>query len=233
MELNNLKKPVGSKHLPKRVGLGIGSGMGKISTRRQKGQGAKQGSKVPLGFEGGNFPIYRFASPNRVEYNIESLSDIDKCFDNNKEVTLTTLLFVGLIDNLNRPVKILSNGTLSKKVNVAVQAYSKTAKEAIEKCGGEANVVTLKDSRIELQKVLYGEVKENNKEKSSEVKKEEKKAVSKKETPAKVTEKKETSSKLFQRKKQKLKLLKRKKQKQKQQKELKKKVINEKISRIF
>lgn len=201
MELNNLKKPVGSTHLPKRVGLGIGSGMGKISTRGQKGEGAKQGSKVPLGFEGGNFPIYRrvpkhgFTSPNRVEYNIVSLSDIDKCFDNNKEVTLTTLLFVGLIDNLNRPVKILSNGTLSKKVNVAVQAYSKIAKEAIEKCGGEANVVTLKDSRIELQKVLYGEVKENNKEKSSEVKKEEKKAVSKKETPAKVTEKKETSSK--------------------------------------
>ncbi len=201
MELNNLKKPVGSTHLPKRVGLGIGSGMGKFSTRGQKGEGVKQGSKVPLGFEGGNFPIYRrvlkhgLTSPNRVEYNIVSLSDIDKCFDNNKEVTLTTLLFVGLIYNLNRPVKILSNGTLSKKVNVAVQVYSKTAKEAIEKCGGETNVVTLKDSRIELQKVLYGEVKENNKEKSSEVKKEEKKAVSKKETPAKVTEKKENSSK--------------------------------------
>ena len=110
MEFNNLKKPVGCTHLPKRVGLGIGSGMGKFSTRGQKGEGAKQGSKVPLGFEGGNFPIYRkhgFTSPNRVEYNIESLSDIDKCFDNNKEVTLTTLLFVGLIDNLNRPVKIL------------------------------------------------------------------------------------------------------------------------------
>ena len=191
MELNNLKKPVGSTHLPKRLSLGIGTDMGKISTRGQKGQGVRQGSKVSLGFEGGNFPIYRrvlkhgFTSPNRVEYNIESLSDIDKCFDNNKEVTLITLLFVGLIDNLNRLVKILSNDTLSKKVNVAVQAYSKIAKEVIEKSGGEANVVTLKDSRIELQKVLYGEVKENNKEKSSEEKKEEKKAVSKKETKAK------------------------------------------------
>ena len=59
MELNNLKKPKGSTHLPKRVGLGIGSGMGKTSTRGQKGQGARQGQKVPLGFEGGNFPIYR------------------------------------------------------------------------------------------------------------------------------------------------------------------------------
>lgn len=181
MELNNLKKPVGSTHLPKRVGLGIGSGMGKISTRGQKGEGVKQGSKVPLGFEGGNFPIYRrvskhgFTSPNRIEYNIVSLSDIDKYFDNNKEVNLTTLLFVGLIDNLNRLVKILSNGTLSKKVNVAVLTYSKIAKEAIEKCGGEANVFTLKDSRIKLQKVLYGEVKENNKEKSSEVKKKKRK----------------------------------------------------------
>lgn len=169
MELSNLKKPKGSTHLPKRVGLGIGSGMGKTSTRGQKGQGARQGPKVPLGFEGGNFPIYRrvpkhgFTSPNRVEYKIVSLGDIDKSFDNGKEVSLTTLLFAGLIDNLNQPVKILSNGTLTKKLNVSVQAYSKSAKEAIEKASGKANVVTLKDSRIELKKVLLENAKKEGK----------------------------------------------------------------------
>ena len=59
MELNNLKIAKGSRHLPKRVGLGIGSGMGKTSTRGQKGQGARQGRKVPVGFEGGQLPLYR------------------------------------------------------------------------------------------------------------------------------------------------------------------------------
>ena len=171
MELSNLKKPAGSTHLPKRVGLGIGSGMGKTSTRGQKGQGARQGQKVPLGFEGGNFPIYRrvpkhgFTSPNRVEYNTVSIADIDKYFDNNKDVNLTTLLMVGLIKNLNQPVKVLNNGQLSKKVNVSVQAYSKSAKDAIEKAGGKANVVSLKDSRLELQKVLLEQAKKEAKAK--------------------------------------------------------------------
>ena len=178
MELHNLQKPKGSTHLPKRVGLGLGSGMGKTSTRGQKGQGARQGPKVPLGFEGGNFPIYRrvpkhgFTSPNKVYYQIVSLGDLENCFDNNKEVTLTTLLFAGLIDNLNQPVKILANGNVTKKLKVAVQAYSKTAQEAIEKAGGKAEVVTLKDSRIELKKVLLEQVKEVVEEEKGKNKKE-------------------------------------------------------------
>lgn len=160
MELHNLKIAEGSRHLPKRVGLGIGSGMGKTSTRGQKGQGARQGQKVPLGFEGGNLPLYRrlpkhgFVSPNRVNYNTINLADLEEFFDDGATVTLTSLVFVGLVANLNKPVKVLGDGAVSKKLDVSLQGFTKSAKEAIEKAGGSATVVTLKDARIEFKKTL-------------------------------------------------------------------------------
>ncbi len=159
MDLHNLKIAKGSRHLPKRVGQGIGSGMGKTSTRGQKGQGARQGRKVPVGFEGGQLPLYRrlpkhgFVNYGRVEYAIIKLSDLEG-FDANVVVDNTSLLAVGLIPNLNKPVKVLGNGELTKALNVKVQAYTKSAKAAIEKVGGTAEVVSLKDSRIALKKAL-------------------------------------------------------------------------------
>ena len=159
MDLHNLKIAKGSRHLPNRVGQGIGSGMGKTSTRGQKGQGARQGRKVPVGFEGGQLPLYRrlpkhgFVNYGRVEYAIIKLSDLEG-FDANVVVDNTSLLAVGLIPNLNKPVKVLGNGELTKALNVKVQAYTKSAKAAIEKVGGTAEVVSLKDARIALKKAL-------------------------------------------------------------------------------
>lgn len=169
MELHNLKIKEGSRHLPKRVGLGIGSGMGKTSTRGQKGQGARQGRKVPVGFEGGNLPLYRrvpkhgFVSPNRVSYVTVNVGDFDEFFEEGTEITLTTLAFVGLIANLNQPVKVLGNGKVTKKYSVSAQGFSKSAKAAIEAAGGTCNVVSLKDSRVAFNKALdkfAGEVSE-------------------------------------------------------------------------
>lgn len=166
MDLHNLKIAEGSRHLPKRVGQGIGSGMGKTSTRGQKGQGARQGRKVPVGFEGGQLPLYRrlpkhgFVNYGRVEYAIVKLSDLE-AFEANAEINDVILLEAGLIKNLNKPVKVLGNGELTKALNLKVQAYTKSAKAAIEKVGGKAEVETLKDARIALKKLATVEENED------------------------------------------------------------------------
>lgn len=160
MELNNLKIAKGSRHLPKRVGQGIGSGMGKTSTRGQKGQGARQGRKVPVGFEGGQLPLFRrvpkhgFVNHGRVEYTIIDVATLEEVFDDGATINDSLLLFAGLIHNLNQPVKILGNKEISKKFNITVQAYTKAAKASIEKAQGTANVETLKEARINLKKSL-------------------------------------------------------------------------------
>ncbi len=159
MDLSSLKIAKGSRHLPKRVGQGIGSGRGKTSTRGVKGQGARQGRKVPVGFEGGQLPLFRrvpkhgFTNYGRVDYTILKLSDLDG-FENGSTVTLTSLVFAGLVRNLNKPVKIVGGGELTKKLSVNLQGFTKSAKAAIEKAGGNAQVVTLKDARIEFHKSL-------------------------------------------------------------------------------
>ena len=160
MNLNELKIAEGSRHLPKKVGRGLGSGMGKTSTRGQKGQGARQGRKVPVGFEGGQLPLYRripkhgFTNYGRVEYTIVSLTDLNAAFADGTTVNDTALLFAGLIRNLNQPVKVLGNGKIHEKLNVTVQGYSKSAKDAIEKAGGTVATESLKDARIALKKTL-------------------------------------------------------------------------------
>ncbi len=159
MELENLKTAAGSTHLPKRVGHGIGSGIGKTSARGQKGQGARQGPKVPVGFEGGQLPLYRrvpkhgFVNYGRVEYQIINLSDLN-CFEEGTHVDATTLLFAGLIKNLNNPVKLLGNGTLEVKVDVTLQGISKSAKAAVEEKGGKVEINTLKEARIAHKAVM-------------------------------------------------------------------------------
>lgn len=159
MELHNLKIAKGSRHLPKRVGLGIGSGMGKTSTRGVKGQGARQGRKVPVGFEGGNLPLYRrvpkhgFVSPNRVSYYNVNLSDLN-LFEEGAEINPTTLFIAGLIPDLKHGVKVLGSGKLEKKVSVVANGFSKSAKKAIEDLGGKTAVEDLKTSRVNFNKSL-------------------------------------------------------------------------------
>ena len=157
MALHNLTIVEGSRHAPKRVGHGIGSGMGKTSTRGQKGQGARQGRKVPVGFEGGQLPLYRrlpkhgFVNHGRISYQVINLKDLESRFADGAEVSNLTLMSCGLIHNLNAPVKILGTGELTKKLNFSVQAYSESAKTAIEAKGGTCTVTSLKDARIALK----------------------------------------------------------------------------------
>jgi len=144
MSLSNLthtnhRKPA------RRVGRGIGSGMGKTSTRGVKGQNARSGGGVRPGFEGGQTPIYRrlgkFGFNNkvfRVEYapvNIGSL----KIFDDGTVVTQALLVEKHLVAK-NKLVKILGNGTLTKKLEVHADKFSAAAKKAIEDQGGQAIV---------------------------------------------------------------------------------------------
>lgn len=157
MALNNLTIAEGSRHASKRVGHGIGSGMGKTSTRGQKGQGARQGRKVPVGFEGGQLPLYRripkhgFVNYGRVSYQVVNLIDLETRFQDGDEVSCLSLMAVGLIHNLNNPVKVLGKGELNKNLKVSVQAYSASAKAAIEAKGGNAEVVSLKEARRSLK----------------------------------------------------------------------------------
>jgi large subunit ribosomal protein L15 len=160
MDLSNLKIAKGSRHLPKRVGQGIGSGMGKTSTRGQKGQGARQGRKVPVGFEGGQLPLYRrlpkhgFVNHGRIDYTIVDVAVLEEVFEDGTAINDTVLLLAGLIHNLNKPVKIIGNTEVSKKLNVTVQGFSKAAKASLEKVGGKAEIESLKDARITFKKTL-------------------------------------------------------------------------------
>ena len=159
MKLNELSPAEGSKKAPKRIGRGHGSGQGKTAGKGHKGQKARSGKGMRVGFEGGQLPLFRrvpkhgFTNYGRVEYTILTLSDLEG-FENGATVTLTSLVFAGLIRNLNKPVKIVGTGELTKKLEVKVQGFTKSAKAAIEKAGGKAEVVSLKDARVEFHKSL-------------------------------------------------------------------------------
>ena len=147
MELHNLKKVEGSDHSGKRVGRGLGSGMGKTSTRGQKGAGARSGGAINPGFEGGQTPLYR-RLPKRgfsnamfkVRYATINLSDLNK-FENDTVITPELLKEMGLVKNQLSGIKILGNGTLEKKLVVKAHKFSNVAKEQIEKLGGKAEVI--------------------------------------------------------------------------------------------
>ena len=139
MELSNLKVSEGSLHSGKRVGRGLGSGMGKTSTRGQKGAGARSGGAIRPGFEGGQNPLYRrvpkrgFKNINRKEYAVVNLADLEACFNDGETVDLA-LYIKKPLDG----VKVLGEGELTKKLIVIADKFSASAKEKIEKVGGEA-----------------------------------------------------------------------------------------------
>ena len=139
MDLSNLKVSEGSLHSGKRVGRGLGSGMGKTSTRGQKGAGARSGGAIRPGFEGGQNPLYRrvpkrgFKNINRKEYAVVNLADLEACFNDGETVDLA-LYIKKPLDG----VKVLGGGELTKKLIVIADKFSASAKEKIEKVGGEA-----------------------------------------------------------------------------------------------
>ncbi|MQN00429.1 MAG: 50S ribosomal protein L15 [Lachnospiraceae bacterium] len=147
MDLSNLKPAEGSKQSNNfRVGRGGGSGNGKTAGKGQKGQKSRSGGGVRLGFEGGQMPLFRrlpkrgftdINSKNIVAINVSALER----FEDGSDVTVDTLLESGVIKKTGDGVKILGNGELTKKLNVKVNAYSKSAKEKIEALGGKAEVI--------------------------------------------------------------------------------------------
>lgn len=145
MKLHELSPAIGSKTSKRRVGRGAGSGMGKTSTRGQKGQKARSGGNIKVGFEGGQLPLQRrlpkrgFNNIFATRYATINLSDLDK-FEEGTDVTEELLISSKIIKKPLDGIKVLANGNLTKKLNVTVTAFSKSAKEAIEKLGGKAEV---------------------------------------------------------------------------------------------
>lgn len=146
MKLYELQPAEGAKKTPKRIGRGIGSGMGKTSTKGHKGQKARSGGGKGPAFEGGQTPLQR-RLPKRgfnnkfrrelVEVNLDKLN----LFDNGTEVTPQALLEKGIIKKIADGVKILGNGKITKKLTVKSNRFSKSAIEKIEKAGGKAEVI--------------------------------------------------------------------------------------------
>lgn len=146
MNLHELKPAEGSVKRRRRVGRGIGSGMGKTATRGTKGQKARR--QIPSHFEGGQTPIHRrlpvkkgFRNINHKEFAIVNLDDLEKMFEAGAEITPEVLLKSGIIPGVRDGVKILAFGTLTKKLKVTAHKFSKAAQAAIEKVGGEVTVL--------------------------------------------------------------------------------------------
>jgi large subunit ribosomal protein L15 len=144
MNLSNLRAPKKANSNKKRVGRGMGSGMGKTSTRGHKGQRSRSGSRMMRGFEGGQMPLHRrlpkrgFTNIFRTEYTILNIDRIASLGE--VDVTLETLVKAGLAKNGDL-VKVLGDGELKKKVNVQAHKFSKSAQEKITKAGGKAEVI--------------------------------------------------------------------------------------------
>lgn len=146
MKLHELKPAEGSRKVRNRVGRGIGSGNGKTAGKGHKGQNARSGGGVRLGFEGGQTPLFRrlpkrgFTNINRKEFAIVNLSTLNR-FEDGTEVTPELLLETGVISKLNDGVKILASGAVEKKLTVKAHKFSSSAKEAIEAIGGSVEVI--------------------------------------------------------------------------------------------
>ncbi|MBN1986137.1 MAG: 50S ribosomal protein L15 [Prolixibacteraceae bacterium] len=148
MNLSNLQPAPGSTQSERRIGRGQGSGRGGTSTRGHKGQKSRSGYSKKIGFEGGQMPLQRvvpksgFKNINRVEYKAINLDVLQQLADTKKVVTIdiSALVDAGFISK-NEKVKILGGGTLSAKLDVKAHAFSKSAKEAIEKLEGTTEIL--------------------------------------------------------------------------------------------
>ncbi len=147
MKLHTVKpNPYATKNR-KRVGRGPGSGSGKTSGSGENGQNSRSGGGVRIGFEGGQTPLFRrlpkrgFTNARfKKVYAVINLDDLNK-FDNGAEVSPELLIDMGLIKNSLDGIKILGDGKLEKKLTVRANKFSESAKQAIEKIGGKAEVI--------------------------------------------------------------------------------------------
>lgn len=147
MKLHNLKPNTGSTKSQKRVGRGPSSGHGKTSGRGHKGQLARSGGGVRVGFEGGQTELFRRLpkrgftnAPFKKVFAVINVNELDK-FADGSVITPELLKEMGLVKQQLSGIKVLGNGSLTKKIHVKAHKFSKTAKEKIEKIGGKAEVI--------------------------------------------------------------------------------------------
>lgn len=144
ISLNSVRPAKGSTHKKKRVGRGPGSGMGKTSSRGEKGQKSRSGYSRKIGFEGGQMPLHR-RLPKRGFTNIfkkrwleVSIGSLNQHFNADEEVTPELLHQRGIIKKAKHDVVVLGNGELSKALRISAHRFTKSAREKIEKAGGAA-----------------------------------------------------------------------------------------------
>jgi large subunit ribosomal protein L15 len=150
MRLHNLKPRPGAKHRRKRLGQGESSGHGKTAGRGGKGQTARSGSSIRIGFEGGQMPLIR-RIPKRgfnntafaTRYSAVNVGDLNQ-FDDGARVDEAALRSIGLANGTSHGIKILGTGELSKKLTVIVSAFSASAKTKIEAKGGTIELIVRK-----------------------------------------------------------------------------------------
>ena len=145
MKLGELKPAKGSTHSKKRVGRGHGSGLGRNAGRGDKGYHSRAGAKHRPWFEGGQMPLHRRVPKRgfsnflfKKEYQIVNISDLDKI--ESELIDPSVMRENGLVKYALRPIKVLGNGELNKKVNVTASAFSSSATKKIEKKGGTVTV---------------------------------------------------------------------------------------------
>ena len=143
MKQNELKPPAGAKHKRKRVGRGNGSGNGTYAGRGCKGQKARSGGGVRLGFEGGQLPLIKrlpgkrgFTNIFKLKYNVVNIGKLD-IFPSGVEVTPEELLKAGLIKSLKQPTKLLGEGKIHHPLTVKVNSFSAAAEKKIVGVGGK------------------------------------------------------------------------------------------------
>jgi|TARA_B110000014_G_scaffold63362_1_gene43049 large subunit ribosomal protein L15 len=146
VKLDSLKPSKGSIKNKKRIGRGHGSGLGKTSGRGHKGAGQRSGNKRRAWFEGGQMPLARrlprrgFTNIFKEEIQIVNISDLIR-IEKNSEIDPVVLQENGLIRSSLKPVKILGEGDIDKKLNVTASSFSESAKNKIEKAGGTATIL--------------------------------------------------------------------------------------------
>lgn len=146
MKLHQLKPASGARSLPKRVGRGIGSGLGKTAGKGHKGQRARSGGGKGPSFEGGQTPLQRrlpkrgFTNIFRREQTVVNIERLNQ-FEDGTEVTPELLIKSGIIKTVGNGVKILGRGELERKLTVKMQGFSKSAITKIESAGGKAEVI--------------------------------------------------------------------------------------------
>jgi len=145
IKLHHLRPAPGSKSAKIRVGRGEGGKRGKTAGRGTKGTGARK--NVPARFEGGQMPLHMrlpklkgFTNPNRVEFQVVNLRDIERLFPEGGQISIADLIAKGAVRK-NEPIKVLGDGKLTVKVDISVNKFTGSAKEKIAAAGGSATEV--------------------------------------------------------------------------------------------